>query len=485
MSIQKIIDSLSKKHAHVVGDILKTDKLLEEDDLKRFVEGLCTIGAKKILCIEDNRVIFSGDEKFIGKDISIDEFEGLSEIDKYKIAKSLFGDPELRKFKVYRISKNSGFVVVFDMNVPEYQVALVDLLMNSRKWHTRFENSGFARLRVAIGFVYKLDKETYMHSYRTKEYSAYIARKYGIDKKTLLDIKIGAILHDIGKLFVPFNILKKEERLTDDEFEIIKQHPLYSYRILKAFGFDDCVLDIALFHHEKIDGSGYPYGLRDIPLCVQIVAVSDILDAVQSSRSYKDKMGCNVILEEMKKFEGKFDDRLMKMVFDFIESDAFFAFKNKFNKVSSRYFSNSELDNCSNIFERLNVLRSENTDLKKEVELYKDVAAKVQRKYEETIELCEGRKKYKNTKLEATVDTIFRLASVVGNLKTIVVVENEGVRYLKGEPLNFDILNDIAKGYKRLNIEGVDLKDNRKVYLVFDSEIRLSPSLRFTIEGLF
>ncbi len=484
MSIQKIIDSLSKKHTHLVSDILKADSLLEEDNLKRFVEGLHNVGVRKALCIEEGRVIFSDDKELVGEEIPIDRFETSKEIDRYKIAKEVFKDPELRRFKVYKTFKDSGFVVVFDVDAPEYRISLVDLLMNSKKWHARFENGWFVKLKVAMGLIYRLDRETYMHSYRTREYSHYIASKLKMDKDEILKIKIGAMLHDIGKLFLPLNVLKKESSLTDDEFKIVKRHPLYSYRILKSFVYDECVLNIAVMHHEKIDGSGYPYGLKDIPLCVQVVAISDILDAIQSARSYKDKLGCNVVLEEMKKFKGKFDDRLMETVFEFIKSDAFFAFKNRFNKISSRY-SNAELDNCNTIFEKLNVLRSKNADLEREVNLYKDIAAKVQRKYEETIELCEGSKKYKSSKLETAVNAIFALTPPELKLKTVVIVEDEGVRYLKGEPLSFDLLNKVVNDEKYPSIAKVKLKNNRKIYLLFDGEAKLPPSLRFTIESLF
>ena len=163
------------------------------------------------------------------------------------------------------------------------------------------------------------DVSSESHSFRTSQnsYEAFVQ----IDPhfaKTLDpdDIKMGGLLHDIGKLCVDENILTKPSALTIEEVEKIKLHPYFSYRMLYDIpGLNRTVLDIALYHHEKWDGSGYPCGFKgeEIPLEARIFSVVDVWDALISKRPYREAIPHEDALRMMMgdKFAGHFDPRVL------------------------------------------------------------------------------------------------------------------------------------------------------------------------------
>ncbi|MDQ5986314.1 MAG: hypothetical protein CSYNP_02035 [Syntrophus sp. SKADARSKE-3] len=133
------------------------------------------------------------------------------------------------------------------------------------------------------------DQETEGHSRRVTDMSIAMARKMGQSEEDVVQIRRGALLHDIGKLGVPDSILLKPGKLTDEEWMIMKQHPQIAYNILYPIAFLRPVINIPYCHHEKWDGSGYPRGLKgeEIPLTARIFAVVDVWDALRSDRPYR------------------------------------------------------------------------------------------------------------------------------------------------------------------------------------------------------
>lgn len=163
------------------------------------------------------------------------------------------------------------------------------------------------------------DRYTSGHSQRVSIFSVEIAEQLGFDEERLETMRLGALLHDIGKVAVPDSVLLKPGLLDDDEFETMKKHPMAADRILSAIpGLRD-MADIARSHHEKWDGSGYPFGVAGdaIPIEGRIVAIADAYDALTTKRSYKSAMEPERALEIIEKDAGThFDPELAKLFVD-------------------------------------------------------------------------------------------------------------------------------------------------------------------------
>ena len=147
-------------------------------------------------------------------------------------------------------------------------------------------------IRAMLG-VTSYDYYTYTHCVNVFIYAVGFAAYLDLKQKDIHTIGMAAILHDLGKKDIPNEIVNKNGKLTDDEFEIMKNHPSLGVKILKSLGETNKLLfDLIEQHHEKLDGSGYPYGLKsdEIHLFSQILSISDIFDALTTKRSYKDAL---------------------------------------------------------------------------------------------------------------------------------------------------------------------------------------------------
>ncbi len=152
------------------------------------------------------------------------------------------------------------------------------------------------------------DKYTYSHSKNVAYYSQEIAKNMGLSQQQCKNIYLGGLLHDLGKIGIPENILIKPSRLTYEEYEIIKRHPEKGFEMLKNIPFfkENSILDMVLYHHERIDGKGYPKGLigDDIPLVARIMSVADSFDAMTSKRIYNTKTDLEFAINEIHKNKG-------------------------------------------------------------------------------------------------------------------------------------------------------------------------------------
>lgn len=150
------------------------------------------------------------------------------------------------------------------------------------------------------------DSYTHGHSKRVTEFSVNLGHEIGLNKADLENLRIAALLHDIGKIGIPELILNKPGRLTDEEFEIIKSHPELGTRILEKVEFLSPIVPIIRHHHERIDGRGYPAGLKgdQIPLAAKVIAIVDSYDAMTSDRPYRKAMELDVACAEILRCKG-------------------------------------------------------------------------------------------------------------------------------------------------------------------------------------
>lgn len=137
-----------------------------------------------------------------------------------------------------------------------------------------------------------LDDSTYAHCVNVSLLASMLGQKLKLKKEEIRILSIGGLFHDIGKLKIPERIIQKPERLNEEEFAIIKQHPLEGYKLLRNKGFSEDILMCVLQHHERCDGSGYPYGAKrdQINKYARIVAIADVFEALTAKRVYRDAL---------------------------------------------------------------------------------------------------------------------------------------------------------------------------------------------------
>ena len=159
------------------------------------------------------------------------------------------------------------------------------------------------------------DKETEGHTQRVTTMTVKLARAVGIPEADIIHIQRGGLLHDMGKLGVPDNILLKAGSLTEEEWEIMRQHPTFALNMLAPIAYLKNAIDIPYCHHEKWDGTGYPRRLKgdQIPLAARIFAIADVWDALTSDRPYRTAWSHEKVLAYIKEQSGKhFDPQVVE-----------------------------------------------------------------------------------------------------------------------------------------------------------------------------
>lgn len=267
----------------------------------------------------------------------------MPDMDGYEVLEHIKKLPSLGKTKIILISA----LVNLETRLRGYQMGAHDFIgkpfddeelkakidIFSELTHTRELKEAFNYTIGALSRAAEAsDEETGMHIVRVNEYCYSLAKDFGMSDQFCRQIRCFAQMHDVGKIHVQKEILNKKGRLTPEEFVEIKGHPIFGARIIGDSDQLKMAYDIALHHHERWDGSGYPNGLKgkDIPIAGRIVAIADVYDALRSERCYKPAFTHQKTMEIF--ING--DDRLEpKKHFDPFLLDLFIANHEKYEAI--------------------------------------------------------------------------------------------------------------------------------------------------------
>ncbi|MBO6115333.1 MAG: HD-GYP domain-containing protein [Lachnospiraceae bacterium] len=201
---------------------------------------------------------------------------------------------------------------------------LAVVLVHSNKKQIQFTKLSVQVVEALAAAIDAKDHYTNGHSDRVAEYARQISKRYGYSEKKQDEIYMMGLLHDVGKIGIPDSVINKPDKLTDEEYEIIKQHPATGANILSKAKEMGRMAIGAHWHHERYDEKGYPDGLvgTDIPEEARIIAVADSYDAMTSRRSYRDVLPQDVVRKEIERGKGtQFDPVFADIILQMIDED--------------------------------------------------------------------------------------------------------------------------------------------------------------------
>lgn len=215
---------------------------------------------------------------------------------------NIYGDEEIRLLS--ELSEDLAFGISMLRLRIEREQAVKEQETSARQ----LQSSMIQAIQAIAMTVEKRDPYTAGHQQRVATLAVAIATEMGWDKQRLQGLELGTLIHDIGKIYVPAEILNRPGKLTKSEFDIIKTHPDVGYDIIKDIEFPWPVADMVHQHHERLDGSGYPLGLKgdEIILEAKVLTVADVVEAITSHRPYRPGLDLDVALNEIKNNRGKF-----------------------------------------------------------------------------------------------------------------------------------------------------------------------------------
>ncbi len=209
-------------------------------------------------------------------------------------------------------------------------------------------DSNLETLRVLGSAIAKRDRETDIHNYRVTIYAVRLAEAIGLDRRSIRSLIKGAFLHDVGKIGISDRILMKPNRLTDEEFEVMKSHVKHGVDIVERSVWLKDATQVVGYHHEKYAGDGYPAGIsgENIPVTARIFAIADVFDALTSKRPYKEPIDFETAIDTLKKKRGCHLDPMLVDAFVLISRPLFDDLINgshdkphrKLEEILQRYF---------------------------------------------------------------------------------------------------------------------------------------------------
>ena len=342
--ISKPFDRLElRARVRTITQLNRYRRLLEErSKLERLIE----LSPDGILVVNEDRVILLhnpamqqmvGAKEMVGLDVL--NFVAPEEINHcFHFLRTLIkGDTQSARFETIFMRLN-GTCFPVEANVgpitwegePAVQIIVRDITLRKqaeealRNAHSELERAYDATIEGWSRVLDLRDKETQGHSVRVTEMTLRVARKLGMSEEEFVHVRRGALLHDIGKMGIPDNILLKPGPLTDEEWQIMRLHPTYAYHMLSPIPYLKAALDIPYNHHEKWDGTGYPRGLKgnEIPLAARIFAIVDVWDALRSDRPYRKAWSKQKVCQHISSLSGiHFDPKLVDVFLQIVMDD--------------------------------------------------------------------------------------------------------------------------------------------------------------------
>lgn len=292
-------------HGHMVGDLV----------LRTIAEHLQT------LCAGRARVgRYGGDEFLVLVPTGLEVARPLADQIVAEIGKDGFRAPGDERVIPYRVTvgmacfptdtrESQRLLGVAEQNLKLAQGAERRLVGDNHANAIRREGvnrSTFELLDSMVQAVDNKDSYTRLHSEEVTAYALWIGEELGFPPEEMTRLRIAGLLHDVGKIAIPPEILRKPGRLTDEEFDVMRQHPTIGALIVGAFPEMHDIVDGVLFHHERYDGNGYPYGRagKDIPKIGRVLAVADAFSAMTTNRPYRRGMEVHAALEQIREGSG-------------------------------------------------------------------------------------------------------------------------------------------------------------------------------------
>lgn len=231
-------------------------------------------------------------------------------------------------------SKESKKFTTYDKKIVSIMDNIVSPSIETLRLYDSLQDLYINTVKALAMAIDAKDPYTHGHSYRVAKYSVAIGHKLNVPQKNMRDLEIAAYMHDLGKIGIAEYILGKPGKLTTEEFAEVKKHPAMTDNILEPINLPDFIVNAAVQHHERLDGSGYPYGLKGDSICAfaRIIAVADVFDAMTSKRPYRDAMpvekAMGIICDGVKK---EFDKKMVLALISSLQD------KNEDQEVSQIY----------------------------------------------------------------------------------------------------------------------------------------------------
>jgi putative nucleotidyltransferase with HDIG domain len=215
---------------------------------------------------------------------------------------------------VLNVSKHTGpSFTTSDLQIVLILASQAVAAMENATLFEDLRESYFRTVQALVAAVEAKDPYTRWHSTNVAKYAVSIARDLGMSPSMLEEIHIASILHDVGKIGISERIISKPDRLSSEEFDIMKDHPAHGIRILDPIGFSPSIMSAIFQHHERYDGKGYPQGIsgENITLGARILNVADTIDAMVSERPYRGIISSAEVVQELEKESGRQFDPLV------------------------------------------------------------------------------------------------------------------------------------------------------------------------------